>query len=264
MDEETKKKIMEMQKKGLTAYKIAQKLGVNYGGVRYVTDPKFREYLRQAHKKYFAKLKGKETTPEPQDHLTPEDAKWLSQHRQNVERRNRILKGTGVFFYCFAFAFAIAIFLALIPGSFAFLFASIALLVAFILVIVITPNKYASEAIVGTLGGFSVGVVIALIYISPMASIAQYPISMQVFYPNHPNLTITQNCTAFSVSSSGYLNGQPLNQTNTTACSLPQNMAPSDSNPFNCNISNKSITCSGSSYIKNVTWQGTILNVSKR
>ena len=96
-----------------------------------------------------------------------------------------------------------------------------------------------------------------------MISIAQYPISMQVFYPNHPNMTITQNCTGFTTSESGYFNGQPINPTNTTTCYLPQNMAPDDSNPFNCNISNKSITCSGTSY-PSVTWQGTILNVSKR
>ena len=111
--------------------------------------------------------------------------------------------------------------------------------------------------------GLIIGLIIALVYIAPMVSMSQYPISMQVFYPNHPNITITQNCTGFTTSESGYLNGQPINETNTTTCYLPQNMAPDDSNPFNCNISNKSITCSGTSY-PSVTWQGTILNVSKR
>ena len=263
MNEKTKKKIMEMHKKGLTAYKIAQKLGVNYGGVRYVTDPKFREYLRQAHKKYFAKLQGKETTPEPQDHLTPEDAKWLSQHRQSIEKGSRILKGAGVFFYCFAFVFAIAALAALAATvAFVYAFAFAGLGLAFILsLIIIIPDEYAGEVIVGIISGFIIGIIIALIYIAPMASVAQYPISMQVFYPNHPNMTITQNCTGFTTSESGYLNGQPINETNTTTCILPHSIA-NTTYPFTCSIQNKTITCNAADnyYI----WQGTILNVSKR
>ena len=99
-----------------------------------------------------------------------------------------------------------------------------------------------------------------------MVSTVIHPISIQVFYPNHPNLTIIQSCTAFKIYSLGYLNGQQINPQNTTQCNLPQNMAPYNSNPFNCNIINKSITCLGtrSLKLKNVTWKGTILNVSKR
>ena len=105
--------------------------------------------------------------------------------------------------------------------------------------------------------------IIALIYLNPVLQ-TQYPISMQVFYPNHPNLTISQNCTAFIISASSYINGQPTNLKNTTQCWLPSSM---DSNalfnaPFNCNIKGTNITCKAT--FPNVTWEGTILNVSKR
>ena len=120
-------------------------------------------------------------------------------------------------------------------------------------------------------GGFIVGMIIGSIIFASFANINQYPISMQVFYPNHPNITITPNCTAFSNSASGYLNGQPINPQNTTECNLPENMTKNVTvNPFNCNITGKNITCIGEengisiSEEENVTWKGTILNVSKR
>ena len=260
MDEKTKKKIMEMHKKGMTIYAIAKQLGLSQTGVKYVLDPKYREYMSQiSHKRY-----SKAQNSQPNNTISSSDAAWLSQHRQNVERRNRILKGTGVFFYCFAFVLAIAIFAALSFVAFALIFAFVALAFAFVPALLATPDKYAGEAVVGSISGLIIGIVIALIYLVPMASIAQYPISMQVFYPNHPNMTITQNCTAFSVSSSGYLNGQPINPENTTTCNLPSSMDPNALfyEPFNCNINGNSITCNAT--LPNVTWQGTILNVSKR
>ena len=195
--------------------------------------------------------------------IPDEDLAWLQAHKRSVERRDRTLKGTGVFLYCFALAFAITAFFILISDSFALFLVVAALLIALFLTSAITPNKYIKEMLIGSLSGFIVGIAITLIYIAPIVSVMQYPITMQVFYPNHPNMTITQNCTGFTTSESGYFNGQPINPQNTTQCNLPQNMAPDDSNPFNCNISNKSITCSGTSY-PSVTWQGTILNVSKR
>jgi hypothetical protein len=76
-------------------------------------------------------------------------------------------------------------------------------------------------------------------------------------------MTITQNCTDFTTSESGYLNGQPINPQNTTQCNLPQSIAQYEYNPFNCNISGKNITCIAA-LDANVTWKGTILNVSKR
>ena len=119
-------------------------------------------------------------------------------------------------------------------------------------------------------GGFIVGMIIGSIIFASFANINQYPISMQVFYPNHPNITIIQNCTAFSNSASGYINGNPINPQNTTECNLPENMTKNVTiNPFNCNITGKNITCIGeynsiSINEESVTWNGTILNVSRR
>ena len=198
--------------------------------------------------------------------IPDEDLAWLQAHKQSVERRTRMLKGTGMFFYCFALFFALISFIVL-ATHYAFFYASISFIIFLgliaTLILAEPSNKYAREGVAGIMSGLIIGLIIAIVYIAPTANMSQYPISMQVFYPNHPNLTITQNCTGFTTSESGYLNGQPINETNTTTCYLPQNMAPDDSNPFNCNISNKSITCSGTSY-PSVTWQGTILNVSKR
>jgi hypothetical protein len=194
--------------------------------------------------------------------IPDEDLAWLQAHKQNVERSTRMLKGAGVFFYCFALVFAIAA-LATLAATVAFVyaFAFAGLGLALILSLIIIPNEYAGEVVAGTIGGLIIGIIIALIYIASMASVAQYPISMQVFYPNHPNLTITQNCTGFTTSESGYINGQPINQTNTTTCILPHSIA-NTTYPFTCSIQNKTITCNAADnyYI----WQGTILNVSKR
>ena len=192
--------------------------------------------------------------------IPDKDLEWLQANKQSIEHRVRILKGTGVFFYCFAFVLAIAIFAALSFVAFALTFAFVAFALTFVLALLATPDKYAGEGVAGTIGGLIIGIIIALIYLVPMASVAQYPISMQVFYPNHPNMTITQNCTAFTTTSSGYLNGQPLNQTNTTTCILPHSIA-NTTYPFTCNIQNKTITCNVANYY---IWKGTILNVSKR
>ena len=200
-----------------------------------------------------------------------EAIEWTQKHRAVAERRTRMLKGTGIFLLFVAIG--IAIVLALVVTA-VLLLAAFALAFAFAIFIIValiytpdniyTPDKYGREAVVGIISGVSIGIVLALIYIAPMASIVQYPISMQVFYPNHPNLPITQNCTAFTTSSSGYFNGQPINPQNTTTCILPQNMALDNSNPFNCNIKDNSIICTGTPLGQNVTWQGTILNVSTR
>ena len=192
--------------------------------------------------------------------IPDEDLAWLQAHKQNVERSTRMLKGAGVFFYCFALAFAITAFFILISDSFALIFVAAALLIALFLTSAITPNKYIKEMFIGSLSGVIVGMAIALIYIAPIVSVMQYPITMQVFYPNHPNMTITQNCTDFTTSESGYLNGQPINETNTTTCILPYNIAKT-TNPFTCSIQNKTITCDVANYY---IWKGTILNISKR
>jgi hypothetical protein len=192
--------------------------------------------------------------------ISDKDIAWLHAHKRSVERRNRILKGIGVFFYCFVLAFAITTFFILIADSSALIFVVAALLVALFLTSAITPNKYIKEMLIGSLSGLIISVAITLIYIAPIVSVMQYPITMQVFYPNHPNMTITQNCTGFTTSESGYLNGQPINETNTTTCILPHRIA-NTTYPFTCNIQNKAITCNVVNYY---IWQGTILNVSKR
>ena len=151
--------------------------------------------------------------------ISDEALAWLQAYKQNVERRTRMLKGIDVFLYCLAFGVALAT-----SVAFAFIAFIVFLALAAILIVAHPPDKYAGEAVVGSISGLIIGIVIALIYLVPMASIAQYPISMQVFYPNHPNMTITQNCTAFTTSALGYLNGQPINPQNTTQCNLPQSM----------------------------------------
>ena len=199
--------------------------------------------------------------------ISDEDLEWLQAHKQSVERRTRMLKGAGMFFYCFALGFALISSIVLATHS-AFLYASISFIILLgliaTLIIAEPSDKYAGSAVAGLMHGLLIGLVIALVYIAPIAFIAEYPISMQVFYPNHPNITIIQNCTGFTTTNSGYINGQPINPKNTTQCNLPQSMAPDDSNPFNCNITNKSIICTGTPPGQNVTWKGTILNVSKR
>lgn len=185
----------------------------------------------------------------------------------------QLLKQTGVFLLFF-----IIFFISIASISIFFLFLNTiisipALIISaiFLLILVIAnhfiyTDAYASITVASFFAAMITGVVVALIYIAPMISIAQYPISMQVFYSNHPNLTITQNCTPFTTTSSSYLNGQPINSQNTTTCILPQSMNPysfSNPNPFTCDILNKSMTCTGTNY-GNVTWQGKILNVSKR
>ena len=226
MDEKTRKKIMEMHKKGMTTYAIAKQLGLSQTGVKYVLDPKYREHMKQISRKRY-----QPKSSQPNNTIPSSDIAWLSQHRQSIEKSSRILKRAGVFFYYFALASAVSAAVVLVFTSF--------------------------------ISGAIIGIIIVVIHIAPMVSVAIYPVSMQVSYPNHPNITITQNCTGFTTSESGYLNGQPINPQNTTECNLPQNMAPDGSNPFNCNISNKSITCSGTGY-SSVIWKGTILNVSKR
>ena len=202
--------------------------------------------------------------------IPDEDLAWLHAHKQSVEHRDRTLKGTGVFLYCFTFVLALIAFATIAIYIFPLIFALVGFTIAFILALLSTPDRYVKEAMAALISGFIIGLIIALVYIAPMVSMSQYPISMQVFYPNHPNITITQNCTDFTTSALGYINGNLIPQ-NTTECNLPQSMAHLNDynyyNPFICNIIGKNITCNSSGLYginENATWQGIILNVSKR
>ena len=206
--------------------------------------------------------------------ISDEELKWLRKHRQNIERRDKVLINAGAFLGSFtltlvtilAFAVALAFILnnSFVIGIRFFLVGTVISILSVGISTLSFWDDKDNIVIAGIISGAIFSFLITLFYIIPMASIAQYPVSMQVFYPNHPNLIITQTCTKFSVSSSGYLNGQPINPQNTTGCHLPQGMAPDDSNPFNCKIKNKDIICSGTPPGQDVTWNGTILNVSKR
>ena len=41
--------------------------------------------------------------------ISNEEIEWLQAHKQNVERRTRMLKGAGVFFYCITLLLALNI-----------------------------------------------------------------------------------------------------------------------------------------------------------
>ena len=208
--------------------------------------------------------------------IPDEDLAWLQAHKQSVERRTKLLKQVGLFillfplFFLFVFAFDTSLlFISHAISVFALFISILSFCSAIIIIFLLSPGK---DAICTSFAlGLILGSVIVLLYIAPTASISQYPISMQVFYPNHPNITITQNCTGFTTSESGYFNGQPINLTNTTQCNLPQNMAHPNNynyyNPFTCSIIGRNITCNSSGLggiNENATWQGIILNVSKR
>ena len=205
--------------------------------------------------------------------ISNKDLEWLQAHKQSVERRTRMLKGTGVFFYYFviylvapiSLAFALLSTIAAVIAGFILVGDILLIASSFSLPSVIDADKYIKQIATGLTSGFLIGIIIALIYIVPMISIAQYPISMQVFYPNHPNITITQNCTGFTTYASKYLNGQPINPKNTTACNLPINITQKATELFSCSIFGKNITCTNAIIGSgNATWKGTILNVSKR
>ena len=194
--------------------------------------------------------------------LTNDEATWLRTNKETTERRNRLLKGMGVFIFCFAIAFVLVLTFTTTstlsyPNTPTSIFATLAALVFFAtlaaLVIIFDNEEYKTAKISGILSGLVVGLILINTYISPSLQMVAYPMQLQVAYPH---LTIIQNCTAFSLSAQGYLNGQLINPANTTTCLLPQE----NNTEYQCSIANKSITCvSGSS-----AWSGSILNVSKR
>lgn len=145
---------------------------------------------------------------------------------EDIEKRNNILKNIGVFllFFTLALAFALAF-----------------------------ADTQKQPAQWGVIAGIIVAGIVSIIFIFPAIQLSTYPISLTVLYPNHPNLTITQNCTPFTTGYNSTYNGQELGRYNTTDCLI-------NGTAYSCSITNKTISCTTS----NSTWQGTILNVSKR
>ena len=169
MNEKTRKKIIEMQKKGMTTYAIAKQLGLSQTRVKYTLDPKYREHMRKMSRNRY-----QPKTPQPNNAISSSDAAWLSQHRKNVEHRGRILKGIGVYAIyfivasAFASAFTAYIATALIAiNATATLFAVTVFLIGLIMAFVslITPDKYIKEGVIGIISGFIVGIALALIVI---------------------------------------------------------------------------------------------------
>ena len=137
-----------------------------------------------------------------------EAIEWTQKHRAVAERRTRMLKGTGIFLLFVAIGIAIVLALVvaavLLVAAFAFAIAAFAFAIVLIVALIYTPDniytpdKYGREAVVGIISGVSIGIVLALIYIAPMASIAQYPISICTGTP--PGQNVTWQGTILNVS----------------------------------------------------------------
>ena len=152
------------------------------------------------------------------------------------------------------------------PHALIFIITSIFVIVLPGIIVAIKYDAIDSFALYSALAiGFLVSFIISLSFSTSFYSTStQQQISMQVFYPNHPNITVTQTCAPIKTFASGYFNGQAINAESTTQCNLPANIAPYNSNPYNCDITEKNITCVSSIYNENITWEGTILKTDLR
>ncbi len=203
--------------------------------------------------------------------LSPEDVAWLRRHRQAAEGRRETLKTVGMVIGVVALGIALAIIVAFLAT--AVFSIPVASSDTFLLIITagFVGSLFAADHgghvfFFSVLFGTLIGLAIIAIYAAPFTAmftdilLSQYPISMQVSYPN---IEITQYCEPFAITESGYVNGQPIGQLNTTQCLLPKNMSHDTFNMYNCAITGKNIICINniSTYVK---WNGTILNVSNR
>ena len=203
---------------------------------------------------------------------------------QNADRGTKMLKLIGETILLFPIVVLITIFSFLI-----FTFVGVLSLGAIILTLILTipfiilfkdtfiisfkDDVYHNvDVVVVIVAGIIVGVIIAQTYVVPVANVIQYSVSMRATYVNNPNITITQNCTAFSVSSKGYVNGKPIDPKNTTECEFPSNMSKNTITPFECHIFGKNMTCTNeifgtggfTSKDYNITWNGVILKFTER
>ena len=161
--------------------------------------------------------------------ISNEELKWLRKHRQNVEKAKTISIYTIFILFGLAMAallvYASSVLNPLVSGV-----AFVGIIFGGILSMLYDEDKGSfvynvhkvSLVFLAYILAIIISGILAGIAFAPLASISQYPISMQVFYPNHPNITITQNCTDFTTSASGYFNGQPINPTNTTQCTTSE------------------------------------------
>lgn len=194
----------------------------------------------------------------------------MTKQKNENNKRNGILGLVGLFIFAFVVAsISVIIYNLAAPQANINMFIPIGFGIGmFVVLLFIFSYKepFDSNVVYSVCFGFICGLLVSASFIAPPLSYSYlYPYSLQVLYPNHPNLTITQNCTPFIISVSGYHNGQPINPKNTTDCILPYSIAQNATNPFDCYIDGKNISCSEAIFgVGNETWDGTILNISKR
>lgn len=192
-----------------------------------------------------------------------EDVEWITQHKEEFKRLKFNLLFIGFLTIGVVFGFVSGLFE---PPALIFIITSIFVIVLPGIIVAIKYDAIDSFALYSALAiGFLVSFIISLSFSTSFYSTStQQQISMQVFYPNHPNITVTQTCAPIKTFASGYFNGQAINAESTTQCNLPANIAPYNSNPYNCDITEKNITCVSSIYNENITWEGTILKTDLR
>ena len=197
--------------------------------------------------------------------LSDEDAEWLKEHKEKIEDLKTWLSLLGVLVVGFTLGF---ISVPLFEAN--FLFTAIGGIIFFVFIGVFIFSAlgdvdagFTLLAIL-TLAGL-VGLFLGCAFLPPSSvSTHQQNVSMKVFYPNHPNITVIQSCGSIKTSALGYLNGKAIKPESSTQCNLPLNVASRNSNPYNCTITGKNITCVSTEYGVNETWEGTILNTSYR
>lgn len=198
-----------------------------------------------------------------------DDLKWLYSHRKKVEKYSDDLEVFQIItFLMFGVIIGTAsiylVTIHTINSNYLFF-----ILLAILLVGLIFAGIYGRDSLgLIFLIAIAIGYFIGVLLGAPMlpnflnSTAIQQNISMTVFYPNHPNITVTQTCTPINTSALGYFNGKAINPKSTTKCDLPANIAPPNSNPFNCSIINENITCVSDGFNDNITWEGKVLNVS--
>ncbi len=187
--------------------------------------------------------------------LTKEELEWVRKHRKRIT-----LLSEGL----------IGLFLAMIIGAIGYFtipyinpigwFLLIMIIFGFVLLLVGVLSERLPFIVSYTIFAV-IFIMITFNYYAGIYTSRYYNVSIQVFYPNHPNITITQHCTPFNVSASTYLNSQPVNPKNTTICILPQE----DNNTATCYITNSTIECKYYPLYNETVdiWKGKILNISK-